>query len=64
MAWRLNCLDYLVVTSLLECVHSGLSAFQLEVAQLFFSLRASRGFLLAGGGVLLDGPAAVLITPR
>lgn len=32
---------------------AGLSAFQLEVAQLFFSLRASRGFLLAGGGALL-----------
>lgn len=32
---------------------AGLSAFQLEVAHLFFSLRASRGFLLAGGGALL-----------
>jgi hypothetical protein len=32
---------------------SGLSAFQLEVAQLFFSLPASRGFLLAGGAALL-----------
>jgi hypothetical protein len=32
---------------------SGLSVFQLEVAQLFFSLPASRGFLLAGGAALL-----------
>jgi hypothetical protein len=32
---------------------SGLSAFQLEVAQLFFSLPASHGFLLAGGAALL-----------
>ncbi len=32
---------------------SGLSAFQLEVARLFFSLPASRGFLLAGGAALL-----------
>src|ERR1039457_440676 len=32
---------------------SGLSAFQLEVSQLFFSLMASRGFLLAGGAALL-----------
>ncbi len=31
----------------------GLTAFQLEVAQLFFSLPASRGFLLAGGAALL-----------
>jgi predicted nucleotidyltransferase component of viral defense system len=30
-----------------------LSAFQLEVARLFFSLHASRGFLLAGGAALL-----------
>jgi len=32
---------------------SGLSAFQLEVARLFFSLPASRGFLLTGGAALL-----------
>jgi hypothetical protein len=31
----------------------GLTTFQLEVAQLFFSLPASRGFLLAGGAALL-----------
>ncbi len=30
-----------------------LSAFQLEVARLFFALPASRGFLLAGGAALL-----------
>ena len=30
-----------------------LSAFQLEVARLFFALPASSGFLLAGGGALL-----------
>jgi Nucleotidyl transferase AbiEii toxin, Type IV TA system len=30
-----------------------LSAFQLEVARLFFSLPASQGFLLAGGAALL-----------
>jgi hypothetical protein len=30
-----------------------LSAFQLEVTQLFFALPASRGFLLAGGAALL-----------
>jgi hypothetical protein len=30
-----------------------LSAFQLEVAQLFFALPASRGFLLARGSALL-----------
>jgi hypothetical protein len=30
-----------------------LSAFQLAVAQLFFALPASKGFLLAGGGALL-----------
>jgi hypothetical protein len=30
-----------------------LSAFQLAVAQLFFTLPASKGFLLAGGGALL-----------
>jgi hypothetical protein len=33
--------------------HSFLTAFQIEVAQLFFSLPASGGFLLAGGGALL-----------
>lgn len=32
---------------------SGLTDFQVEVARLFFSLPASRGFLLAGGGALL-----------
>lgn len=32
---------------------SGLTAFQAEVARLFFSLPASSGFLLAGGGALL-----------
>lgn len=32
---------------------SGLSAFQGEVARVFFSLPASEGFLLAGGGALL-----------
>ena len=32
---------------------SGLSEFQLEIAQLFFSLPASRGFLLTGGAALL-----------
>jgi predicted nucleotidyltransferase component of viral defense system len=32
---------------------SDLSAFQLEVARLFFTLSASRGFLLAGGAALL-----------
>jgi len=32
---------------------SGPSAFQIEVAQMFFSLPASDGFLLAGGGALL-----------
>lgn len=31
----------------------GLSAFQLDVARLFFSLPASSGFLLAGGAALL-----------
>jgi hypothetical protein len=30
-----------------------LSAFQLEVARLFFTLPASQGFLLAGGAALL-----------
>jgi hypothetical protein len=30
-----------------------LSAFQLEVARLFFALPDSRGFLLAGGAALL-----------
>jgi hypothetical protein len=32
---------------------SGLTDFQVEVARLFFELRASEGFLLAGGGALL-----------
>ncbi|MEX2627444.1 MAG: nucleotidyl transferase AbiEii/AbiGii toxin family protein [Ilumatobacteraceae bacterium] len=32
---------------------SGLTDFQVEVTQLFFSLPASTGFLLAGGGALL-----------
>lgn len=32
---------------------SGPSAFQIEVAKLFFSLPASEGFLIAGGGALL-----------
>lgn len=31
----------------------GLSAFQMEVARLFFALPASKGFLLAGGAALL-----------
>ena len=33
-------------------VESDLSAFQLEVARLFFALPASQGFLLAGGAAL------------
>lgn len=32
---------------------SGLTDFQVEVTRLFFSLPASEGFLLAGGGALL-----------
>lgn len=32
---------------------SGLSRFQVEIAEMFFSLPASKGFLLAGGGALL-----------
>ena len=32
---------------------TGLSVFQIEVANMFFSLPASDGFLLAGGGALL-----------
>ena len=32
---------------------AGPSAFQIEVAHMFFSLPASDGFLLAGGGALL-----------
>ena len=32
---------------------TGPSAFQIEVANMFFSLPASDGFLLAGGGALL-----------
>jgi hypothetical protein len=35
---------------------SVLSAFQLEVARLFFALPASQGFLLAGGAALLAQP--------
>ena len=31
----------------------GLSAFQLEVARLFFALTAADGFVLAGGAALL-----------
>lgn len=34
-------------------VEADLSAFQLEVARLFFALPASDGFLLAGGAALL-----------
>jgi hypothetical protein len=34
-------------------VEPDLSAFQLEVARLFFALPASQGFLLAGGAALL-----------
>src|SRR5215467_3973358 len=34
-------------------VEPDLTAFQLEVARLFFSLPASQGFLLAGGAALL-----------
>ena len=34
-------------------VEPDLSAFQLEVAQLFFTLPASQGFLLTGGAALL-----------
>ena len=36
-----------------ENILSGLTEFQVEVSQLFFSLPASDGFLLAGGGALL-----------
>ena len=36
-----------------EDVEPDLSAFQLEVARLFFALPASQGFLLAGGAALL-----------
>ena len=32
---------------------SGLTAFQVELAQVFFSLSESAGFLLAGGGALI-----------
>ncbi len=39
---------------------SGLTDFQIEVTRLFFSLPASNGFLLAGGGALL----AVGLTAR
>ncbi|MGH3406257.1 MAG: nucleotidyl transferase AbiEii/AbiGii toxin family protein [Streptosporangiaceae bacterium] len=34
-------------------VEPDLSAFQLEVARMFFALPASQGFLLAGGAALL-----------
>jgi hypothetical protein len=34
---------------------NGLTEFQTEVTRLFFSLPASDGFLLAGGGALLGG---------
>lgn len=33
--------------------NSGLTPFQLEMAELFFNMPTSRGFLLAGGGALL-----------
>ena len=36
-----------------ENILSGLTEFQVEVSRLFFSLPASDGFLLAGGGALL-----------
>ena len=36
-----------------ENILSGLTEFQIKVSQLFFSLPASDGFLLAGGGALL-----------
>jgi hypothetical protein len=37
-------------------VEPDLSAFQLEVARLFFALPASQGFLLAGGAALRAAP--------
>ena len=36
-----------------ESPPAGLTAFQVEVAQLFFALPASAGFLLAGGAALV-----------
>lgn len=41
-------------------IPEGLTAFQIDVAQLFFSLPASHGFLLAGGAAL----AAQQLTTR
>ena len=41
-------------------IPEGLTAFQVEVAQMFFSLPASYGFLLAGGAAL----AAQKLTTR
>lgn len=41
---------------------SGLTEFQTEVAQLFFSLPASEGFLLAGGGALLASGLTTRLT--
>lgn len=41
---------------------SGLTDFQVEVSQLFFSLPASDGFLLAGGGALLASGLSVRST--
>ena len=57
-ARRPNCLDHQVVTNLWRA--PGLTTFQLEVAQLFFSLAASRGFLLAGGAALLAQHLSIL----
>jgi hypothetical protein len=48
------------VTAGPDDVPGGLTPFQLEVAQMFFSLPASAGFLLAGGGAL----AAQRLTTR
>ena len=42
----------------------GLTTFQLEVAQLFSSLAASRGFLLAGGAALLAQHFSAGLTTR
>ena len=41
---------------------SGPSAFQIEVARMFFSLPASDGFLLAGGGALLASGLTIRAT--
>lgn len=41
---------------------SGLTEFQAEVVQLFFSLPASDGFLLAGGGALLASGLTTRLT--